>query len=366
MSSFGQIALNDYWDYAPVGVPDPGTLWSANSPVIFQGFEDSYNTYWEYVFQDENADAANDTTSTVAPPIVFTDRTVNATWYCNSWLVTEGGNGSTTNLTIILDSKSDFQHITIPYAGGSNQTTFITNPDTYDCGPGCSTVYAFEASDSKPWWYECNITVSEVHNGTLPQHQIGQQLAHMAAAGIALQGHIVEDSQLQTGDQYQWYPATSYYGYPNGGDTGFAGSNIARFAIGVVATAADWNPQLTVVGGQPNTGSQLQVDWGKIEIIFGLTAGLQLVLFIIACLVANLVIVKDDSHIATARLLRPIVDRLGPVGTSADGKEITKLLDDHGHEKVVYSVKHPQKGILHHLDLGHQKRLRAFPRGDYD
>jgi len=83
-------------------------------------------------------------------------------------------------------------------------------------------------------------------------------------------------------------------------------------------------------------------------------------------MVANLVIVKDDSYIATAAPMRPILDRLGPVGTSADVKEICKLLDDHGHEKVVYSVKHPQKGILHHLDLGHQKRLRAFPRGEYD
>jgi hypothetical protein len=108
------------------------------------------------------------------------------------------------------------------------------------------------------------------------------------------------------------------------------------------------------------------VNWKFIELIFCLTAGLQLILFVIASVVANLVIVKDDSPIATARLLRPIVDRLGPVGTAADGKEICKLLDDLGHEKVVYSVKHPQKGILHHLDLGHQKRLRAFPRGDYD
>jgi hypothetical protein len=108
------------------------------------------NAYWEYVFQDENADAANDDN----PPIIFTNRTVNTTWSCYSWFVTEGGNGTTTNLTIILDADSDYLPITIPYAGGSNQTTFITNPNTYDCGPGCSTVHAFEASDTRPWWYE--------------------------------------------------------------------------------------------------------------------------------------------------------------------------------------------------------------------
>lgn len=311
---------------------------------------------------DQNGDDVND----AIPPVIFTNRTVNATWSCDSWLVTQGGNGTSTSLTIILDSKGDFQYINIPYAGGSNQTTFITNPNTYNCGPGCSTVHALEASDFKPWWYECNITVSPTHNATLPEHEIGEALARMAAAGIALQGHVVEAIQLKTEDQFQYYPATSYYGYPNGGDPDLMGSNIAQFAIGVVAAAANWNPQLQVAGRQPNTGSQLQVDWKFIAITFGLIGGLQLVLFVVASLVANLVIVKDDSYVATARLLRPIVDRLGPVGTSAHGKEICRLLDDHGHEKVVYSVKHPQNGILHHLDLGHQKRLRAFPRGEYD
>lgn len=240
--SFGQIGLS-YYTTSADQEPAPGTLWAANSPVIFYGYDtNGILTHWEYIFLDENADAANDTSISGSPPRIFTNRTVNATYSCNSWLVTEGGNGTSTNLSIILDAKGDFKHISIPYAGGSNQTTFMTNPNSNDCGPGCSTVNALEASDLKPWWYECNITVSETHNATLKEHQIGQPLAKMAAAGIALQGHIVEASQLTTGDQFQYYPATSFYGYPNEGDVNLMGSNIAQFAIGVVATAADWNP----------------------------------------------------------------------------------------------------------------------------
>ena len=291
---------------------------------------------------------------------------IYASYVCNSWSVTEGGNGSSLDIVIQLDANDHFKSITLPYAGGPNQTTFITNPDNSDCGHGCSTVHALETSVLKPYWYECNMTVSDTANATLPQHQVGAALTKMAAAAIALQGHVVNPVQIKSGDQFQTYPATAYYGVPNGGDVDAMGLTIARFSIGVVATAAQWNPFLRVEGNQPNTGSALEVTWIFIIIIFSLTCGLQLVLFVICSVVANMVIVKDDSYIATARLLRPIVERLGPVGTYADGKEICKYLSNEGQEKVVYSVKHPQRGIMHHLDLGHQKRLRAFPRGNYD
>jgi len=73
-------------------------------------------------------------------------------------------------------------------------------------------------------------------------------LQHMAAAGIALQGHVVEPSQLKTGRQYQYYPATSYYGYPSNGDPDYAGSNIALFAIGL-SQLQQIGTSTTVVGG---------------------------------------------------------------------------------------------------------------------
>jgi hypothetical protein len=317
------------------------------------------------VFIDRNPEAWDDPTN-ANPAAIYTNRSVSVYYNCSSWPVTEGGNGTSPNITILQDTEGDFQHIRLPYVGGPDQTTFITNPNTSDCGDGCSTVLAFEASRSIAWWYECNMTIGDTENALLPEHHIGSALSKMGAAAIALQGHAVDLAQNKTGQQYQTYPATSVYGFPKDGSIDNMGMTIARFSVGVVATAAQWNPNHTVAGDLPNTGSALDVHWDFIAVILGLTCGLQLVLFILCSVVANMVIVKDDSHIATARLLRPIVERLGPMGTYADGKEICKLLSNEGQEKVVYSVKHPQRGILHHLDLGHQKRLRAFPRGDYD
>jgi hypothetical protein len=334
---------------------------------MFEDAEDQ--SFWEYVFIDYNYDELLKnyiSESTTITPAIFTNRTVNATWECGSWPVISGGNGSSTSLTIMLDSNGNLENKTIPFAGGSNQTTFLTDPTDDGCGNGCSIINVFESSLFESWWYECNITIGDVNNATLEVHNIGDDLKALSAQSIALQGHISIPEQNKTGIQFQSYPATSVYGYPNEGYVDAMGNTIAMFAIGVIAQAANWNPTFLVIGDQPEIGSQLKVDWTFVALILGLTAGVQFLLFVLFAMVSNLVIVKDESPFSTARLLRPIVDRMGPRGTYADGEQILKSLGDGGVDKVVYSVRHPQKGILHHLDLGHQKRLRAFPRGDYD
>lgn len=299
-------------------------------------------------------------------PTVFTNRYLNTTWVCNSWAVLKGGNGTSTNLTIALDSSGTEQTFSIPEAPGIGQTTFITETLNSDCGEGCSTVYAFETQELSAWWYECNMTISEVGNATLPEHQIGDDLKTLAAQGIALQGHVRDENQRATGQQYQIYPETSVYGSIADGDADAQGLYIAYFATGVIAVAATTNQQFIVTGGVPEVGSQLAIRWMFVDLILGLTVGMQAVLFISIAFISNLVIVKDESPFSTARLLRPLLDRLGHGGTYADGDQLIRLLSDEEVGKVVYSVRHPEKGSLHHLDLGHQKRLRAFPRGDYD
>ena len=244
---------------------------------------------------------------------------------------------------------------------------FITNTsDTEGCGEGCVVVHAFETSEWDSYWYRCNVNVSDTQNATLPEHQMGAPLKNLAAQGIALQGRVRDAAQNSSGIQFQSYPATSFYGTPRGGDADKMGLTVGVFATGVVATAGDANPQLLVTGHVPEFGSQLKVEWKFVAIILALTVFIQLVLFIVVAIVSNLVIVKDESPFSTARLLRPIIDRIGASGTYAEGSQIIKMLGNGPMDKVVYSVRHPQQGTIHHLDLGHQKRLRAFPRGDYD
>jgi hypothetical protein len=50
---------------------------------------------------------------------------------------------------------------------------------------------------------------------------------------------------------------------------------------------------------------------------------------------------------------------IGPAGTYATGNGICKILEEEGREKVVYSARQPENGIVLHLELGHQMRLKA-------
>lgn len=123
--------------------------------------------YMKYVFMETNYEIlkkVQEIESREIPPTVFTNRTVNTTWSCDSWAVIKGGNGTSTRLTIALDSSGGEDTKTIPVAPGVDQTTFLTNTTTNStCGPGCTTIYAFEAQQLEAWWYECNVTGKPNH-----------------------------------------------------------------------------------------------------------------------------------------------------------------------------------------------------------
>jgi hypothetical protein len=200
--SFGYNTTNN--------IPKKKSFWTY--PYIFEA-EDGLS--WEFVFLDW----------TVTGDIgVYTNRTTNVTWECQSWNVIEGGNGTSTNLTVQNGTDGESFDISLPKAGGLDQTTFFTAPDAI-CGPGCGIVEAFEASKKQSWFYQCNITVGAVQNSLLPEHEMGINLRRMAAGAIALQGFR---PSLPGTKQYQVYPSQSTYGQPQGGVEDQLGSQIGK------------------------------------------------------------------------------------------------------------------------------------------
>lgn len=377
VSSYGNVGLV-YKQGAISNIPIPKTLYNTptDSYTIFAAYDTNPSTtdYWQFNFFDSNPDSLNPDT---APGVqqgeafaitVYTDRSINVTSSCNSWVISKGGDGDQLNITILLDGNGTTKNVTLPdFLGGLNQTTYWTDVlnEAGACGTGCTVVHAFESSETKPWYYQCNMTVGVVNNATLPEHEVSEDMRYLAGGAIAFQGYTFSQAD-NVSVQYQYYPSQSYYGAPVAGDAKAMGVNIGNFAINVLASAALNNPSWIVQGDQPQKGSALSVTWDKLYLILGLIAGAQLVLMIVTSLLANLVFVKDASHLVVARTLRPLMDRLGPAGNAADGKQIAEALDEAGDTKVVYSVRHPDTGSRHHLDLGVQKRLRAFPRGNYD
>jgi hypothetical protein len=98
--------------------------------------------------------------------------------------------------------------------------------------------------------------------------------------------------------------------------------------------------------------------------IMGLIVGVQGAAFVLTAFWANRVLVKDESVFATARLLKPVLDRLGDAGTAAKGQDICDLLDAGEERGFIYTV--PREGDeQHRVELGDWPRARSFPEGFY-
>ncbi|KAK2053691.1 hypothetical protein LY76DRAFT_581353 [Colletotrichum caudatum] len=260
----------------------------------------------KYVFHETSQESIiNDDTN---PITVATDRSINSTSTCTAWPVTGGGDGTSPTITVALANNGRFD-INLPVQGGTDQTTFMTNTGS-NCGPGCAVLSAFEASSTSPWYYNCNVTVGQVANATRPEHQVGWDLAALAAAAVALQGYAASSLANTTGFQYQTYPAESFFGAPVNGTTEVLQGLLSRFAIGVVAVAADYNDKYVVEGTMPLKGTKLNVShWDLINLILILTATLQLTLGVAAALVANRVVVPDGGAVEMAQVMRTMAIR---------------------------------------------------------
>lgn len=327
--------------------PKPRALYSSDDPIIFIA-----DNYTQYVFFDASPDGS------VA---IATDRTINSTAACSSYPVLDGGDGSKTNITIQPKVAGANSHRYIPITAGLNQTTYVTHLSK-SCGDGCGVVTALEASLEAPFFYECNVTVLPVDNARRPEYEVANSVRTLASSAIALQGYVSSSVNNDTDLQFQTYPSEFPYGTAVKGNSQDMGLLMAEFALGVIAVAAQNNPQILVPGDQPQAGLVLNIsDWKFVHLILGLTAGLQLALFLVTTWISNRAVVIDKSYLAIARLLRPFVDRVGDAGTTATGKEISDAIG--GGEQVVYSVEE-RAGLLR-VSIGQHTPVKRFPKGLY-
>lgn len=82
-------------------------------------------------------------------------------------------------------------------------------------------------------------------------------------------------------------------------------SLLSRFAIGVVAAAAQTNPSKIVQGAQPAQGVRIHFESAVIfHLILGLTGGIQLLLVVIATLVVRGVVVPMESPLSEEEEIR--------------------------------------------------------------
>lgn len=149
------------------------------------------------------------------------------------------------------------------------------------------------------------------------------------------------------------------------------GARMARFAIGALSTMASKNPRIEIYGTRPYLGSRLFVEWPYvISLLMGI-AVVHLLLFLLAIYASRVVVVKDDSSLSTARLLRSLVEKMGDSGTVLTGEEISRVIQQAGAGDVVYGPRNVGDTGDYYLDIGNdvvpRRRLknRRHPDGRY-
>lgn len=311
-------------------VAEPGQLYTLDDITLYC---DDESPRCQYVFIEENPE--NDLNGTTILPIMAaTDRSVTVVSECRAYRVVAGGNGTSSTVTIDLDTdigadpstSSNRQDITIPVQAGPEQSTFLTNTrPSASCGPACAYITVLEISDADatPWLYNCTTRIGRVENARVSEHELGANLTRIAAAAIALQGYASAVSGRADEDlwvQAQVYPSATTWGSPwNGSALGMA-QTMSRFAAGVIAVVAQGNSKVTVPGRTPHIGVVLDMEhWAAVHAILVTTAAGLLVLGIAALWVAHRVVVPAAGPMAEAMVLKAMVppDELG--GELRDG-----------------------------------------------
>ncbi|KAK7991892.1 hypothetical protein PG996_013095 [Apiospora saccharicola] len=300
-----------------------------------------------YLFKELSFDPAQPEDDSLIS--VTTSRTIEASTTCNASPVVSGGDGSVKSISVAMGQGNT--DVSIPTEIGTNATIYMTDT-SQSCGDGCSVLSAFSASATAPWYYQCNVTVGQVANGTRPEHEASTNLRNLMADAIALQGYAASSFAGNSEPQFQTYPSESLFGRDVNGGADELAKIISRFTIGAFAAFADNNKFIQVEGDAPRRGIVLDITHpGIILFLFLLVIGITLALEIGMAIWANRVVVPPDSPLAIAQVLREMTVQR-PRGhrphqlksyPTGDGKSLT---DRKGEPLWIYRcIERPEVGM---------------------
>ena len=90
---------------------------------------------------------------------------------------------------------------------------------------------------------------------------------------------------------------------------------------------ASQNPlNASFTGNLTHLGQEIDVHWQSAIPLLAVIVAAHVALFSAAVYVSRRVLIKDNSLLAVARLLRPLVDTLGDTGTAMSGKELSEVI----------------------------------------
>ncbi|ETN46922.1 uncharacterized protein HMPREF1541_01111 [Cyphellophora europaea CBS 101466] len=313
------------------GQTGPTTYGSPMTPNIY-----AFDNWAEmrYFFMDLNPDNPNLS--------ILTKRSVGVQATCEQLPVLSGGNGispyveflDTNNVTTILDAVRV----------GPGATTYISMLNS-TCGPRCTELFVLQSANNdtipEPGFFRCNNTVSTTSgideyiqsNQTSDLYELPDQQAQIFAGAIGWTGF-----NFSAEDQYQYvrYPPDSWWSPYEPSNATKTAEHIMEFAIEAIAALDNNGPRTDVAGWYPITAQRVSVNWRWAATLLSVIPALHALAMVGVVLWAGEVVIRDESCLSVARLLRPVVEKLGPHGCLLTGQEIAESLED---VRVRYGVE---------------------------
>jgi hypothetical protein len=342
-------------------------------------------TSWNYTFQD--LDPASNVRG-------LSDRYVSSSANCKGYKVLN----YTTTSVIYLDAENSTQSFHVPYTDkpwDTNNTfwhqgvgaTYVHDTKS-DCGSRCARVYIISTQNfNKPpvWLYNCTNTMSAI-DGNNPYAPMTDATARAFAASAASYRNTTT-FEFKTFQKYDWSQSWVLHDpmKKKQNDEIFAATTLAQFSITALANVdhtegeTAWLPddiparmslRKMVPGKMPYQALKIDVSWGYALAIMCAVPGLQLLVLLTIVFFANDVVVKDESHLNTARLLAPVAQRSAHRGSLL---QVDEVIESFGREDARYRYGWEMRSGM--LRVGVIERLvgmvlgrkeRQFPEGQYD
>ena len=369
------IQGQDYNFVNNITVPGQGKLASYGNPSTPTVYCSDDWKIMSYYFQDQNPSNPALT--------LLSRRHINFTASCTQLEIIEGGNGVETALTYLNEEK---QPVTMDVVRvGPGAMTFLSMLNS-TCGSRCTEMFALQSANNEtitpPAFFSCKNTVSPVHgiegyvqkgqNASL--YQLRDEQARIIAGAIGWTGF-----NYTPGDplQYVRYSIDSWWSPNKPATADVTAAHIMEFSAEAIA-AFDYNgPRQVVAGWYPATAQTVNVLWRSAGAILGAIPFLQLLVLLCVVRYANEAIIKDASCMTTARLLRPLVEKLGTHGCLLTGREVAEEFPDmrlkYGYREPLSDLQFHNKidsDVVRHVDLIEEHEglgiQGAMPPGRYD
>lgn len=334
-NSYG-IQGQDYL-FVTASPPGQGKVARYGSPGTPTIYTNADWTEMTYVFQDLNI--RNQDLSLIS------HRNITTRAKCQSLEVLDGGNG-TNSYIVYLDNDRQQNSLDVVRVG-PGATTYVGMLNS-TCGPRCTQVMVLQSANGdtipRPSFYQCENTISPVqgieeylYDGqTADIFQMPDAQAQIIAGAIGWTGFNYTPGDLY---QYARYAPESWWSPDTPADAGVISRRIMEFSSEAVA-AVDYNgPRRNVSGWYPIPAQVVQVQWRWSATILGIIPAVQLLALVCVIAWGNSAVIRDESCLSTARLLRPVVDKLGHRGCLLTGHEIAEELAD---IKVKYGWREPR------------------------